>query len=153
MARAPFQCLIIPFMIENDTPKFAIFKRADHGIWQFISGGGEDEETPLEAAKRECFEEANIPLTTELYKLDSICSIPVEIYCEEYRKNWDKNYFVITEYTFAFKLTEDIIKISNEHSEFKWVSYEEAITLLKYDSNRTALTELRARIKQNYLTE
>ncbi|WP_425448387.1 hypothetical protein [Dethiothermospora halolimnae] len=44
MARAPFQCLIIPFMIENNVPKFAIFKRADMRIWQFISGGGEDDE-------------------------------------------------------------------------------------------------------------
>lgn len=149
MARAPFQCLIIPFRIENNVSKFAIFKRADMGIWQFIAGGGEDKETPLEAAKRECFEEAAIPLNTVLYKLDAITTIPAEIYSEEYKKNWGKNCFVIKEYAFAFKITEDIIKISDEHSEFKWVTYDEAISLLKYDSNKTALTELKARIREN----
>ena len=149
MARAPFQCLIIPFMIENNIPKFAIFKRLDMEIWQFISGGGEDNETPLEAAKRECLEEANIPLSTELYKLDSITTIPAEIFSIEYRKNWGKNCFVIKEHSFAVELAEDIIKISKEHIEFRWVTYNEAISLLKYDSNKTALTELNARIKEN----
>lgn len=153
MARAPFQVLTIPFMIENNNIKFAIFKRTDRAIWQFISGGGEDDELPLEAAKRECFEEAEIPLGILLYELDTINSIPAEIFSEKYTKNWDKNCFVIKEYTFAVKLEKDIIKISDEHSEYRWVNYEEAISLLKYDSNKTALTELRARIRENYFEE
>lgn len=153
MARAPFQSLTIPFMIENNNIKFAVFKRADREIWQFISGGGEDNETPFEAAKRECLEEAEISLDTVMYKLDTINSIPAEIYPEKYTKNWDENCFVIKEYAFAVKLKKDIIKISNEHSEVRWVDYEEAIKLLKYDSNKTALTELRARIRKNCFIE
>lgn len=149
MARAPFQSLIIPFIIEDDNQKFAVFKRTDRDIWQFISGGGEDDETPIEAAKRECFEEADIPLDRVLYKLDTINTIPAEIFGEKYTKNWGENCFVIKEYSFAVKLKKDIIKISDEHSEFKWVEYDEAIELLKYDSNKTALTELRARIRKN----
>jgi len=151
MARAPFQVLIIPFMIENNTPKYAVFKRSDMDAWQFISGGGEDEEKPIEAAHRECYEETEIPLEHKIYQLDSMCTIPSEIYCEEYRKNWPKDCYVIPEYTFAIKLNEDIIKISHEHSEYKWLTYEEVKCLLKYDSNKTALTELRTRIKQNDL--
>lgn len=153
MARAPFQSLIIPFIKEEKSTKFAIFKRKDRGIWQFISGGGEDEETPLEAAKRECFEEAEIPLDTILYKLDTINTIPAEIFSKEYTKNWGENCFVIKEYTFAVRLQKDIIKISNEHSEFRWVTYDEAIELLRYNSNKTALTELRARIRENCFEE
>jgi len=153
MARAPFQALIIPFIIENNIPKFAIFKRADRKIWQFISGGGEDKELPSEAAKRECFEEAKIPYGTVLYKLDTVNSIPAEIFTEKYTKNWGENCFVIPEHTFAIQLKEDCIKISDEHSEYKWVDYDEAIALLKYDSNKTALTELRARIRKNILIE
>lgn len=151
MARAPFQCLIIPFIKEKDSIKYAIFKRRDRNIWQFISGGGEDKETPIEAAKRECFEEAKIPIDIILYKLDTINSIPAEIFQEEYIKNWGENCFVLKEYTFAFELKTDIIEISDEHSEYKWVTYNEAIELLKYDSNRTALTELRARINKECL--
>lgn len=153
MARAPFQTLIIPFMIEDQNQKFAVFKRIDREIWQFISGGGEDDEKPIETAKRECFEEADIPFDTVLYKLDTINSIPAEIFGEKHTKNWGENCFVIKEYTFAMRLEKDIIKISNEHSEFRWVDYEEAIRLLKYDSNKTALTELRARIRENCLIE
>lgn len=149
MARAPYQVLIIPFMIENDIPKYAVFKRRDMNVWQFIAGGGEDGETPLESANRECFEEAGIPFNQPKYKLDSICTIPSEIYCEEYRKNWPENCYVIPEYAFAFKLENDIIKLSEEHTEYKWLNYQEVRELLKYDSNKTALTELRARIKSN----
>jgi len=153
MARANFQCLIIPFMIVDNEPKYAIFKRSDRSIWQFLSGGGEDNETPIEAAKRECFEEAQIPSNIDFYELDAISTVPSEIFSQEYRKNWPKDCYVLNEYKFAFKLEEDIIKISDEHSEYRWVSYEEAFDLLKYDSNRVALRELKCRIKDNNFKE
>ena len=41
MARAPFQSLILPYIIEENTIKYDIFKRNDHGFLQFISGGGD----------------------------------------------------------------------------------------------------------------
>ena len=55
--RAAFQILAIPYQIIDGAPRYCVFHRADHDQWQFIAGGGEDEETPLEAAKRETFEE------------------------------------------------------------------------------------------------
>jgi dihydroneopterin triphosphate diphosphatase len=61
MTRAPFQVLIYPYRrIQEDRFEYAIFKRADEGFWQGISGGGEDGESPLEAARREAFEEAGL---------------------------------------------------------------------------------------------
>lgn len=149
MARAPFQCLILPYIIEDGVVKYGVFKRSDHGFWQFISGGGEDNETPLEAAHRECFEEAEIPKDMNIYIMDSTCSIPAEIFCDEYRSNWGDNCYVVTEYTFALPLEKDIIKISSEHSEYKFAEFDEVMELLKHDSNKTALRELRARIKKN----
>lgn len=149
MARAPFQCLILPYIIEDGIIKYGVFKRSDHGFWQFISGGGEDSETPLEAAHRECFEEAEIPRDIPIYQMDSTCSIPAEIFCEEYKSNWGTDCYVVTEYSFALPLESDIIKISSEHSEYKFAEFDEVMDLLKHDSNKTALRELRARIKQN----
>lgn len=149
MARAPFQCLILPYIIENGIVKYGVFKRSDHGFWQFISGGGEDNETPLEAAHRECFEEAEIPKSMIIYQMDTTCSIPAEIFCDEYRSNWGDNCYTVTEYSFALPLEKDIIKISNEHSEYKFAEFDEVMELLKHDSNKTALRELRARIKKN----
>lgn len=48
--RAPFQILAIPYQIVNGSPRYCVFHRADHDQWQFIAGGGEDNETPLKAS-------------------------------------------------------------------------------------------------------
>ena len=50
--RAAFQILSIPYRIINGTPRYCVFHRSDHDQWQFIAGGGEDNETSLESAKR-----------------------------------------------------------------------------------------------------
>jgi dATP pyrophosphohydrolase len=34
------------------------------------------------------------------------------------------------------------VNISKEHIEYKWVNYEEAVKMLKWDSNKNALWEL-----------
>ena len=61
MARAKYQVLVIPYHVENGNVKYCIFKRNDMKVWQFIAGGGEDEdETIIISAKREAYEEANI---------------------------------------------------------------------------------------------
>ena len=38
------------------------------------------------------------------------------------------------------KLQEE--KLSHEHEKMQWLRYEEAVKLLKYDSNKSALWEL-----------
>ena len=63
--------------------------------------GGEDDETPLKAAKREANE------------------VDVK----------DKK-----------------LVLSSEHTEIKWLKYENAVAILKFDSNKTALYELNERL-------
>ena len=58
--RAPFQILAIPYKYENGTPIYCVLHRSDCDQWQFIAGGGEDKETPEDAAKREIMEEGGI---------------------------------------------------------------------------------------------
>jgi len=36
--------------------------------------------------------------------------------------------------------------LSDEHEEYGWFSYDECISLLKWDSNKTALWELNRRL-------
>ena len=55
--RAPFQILALPYRMNGEEPLYCIFRRADFDQWQFISGGGEDTESPMEAAIREILEE------------------------------------------------------------------------------------------------
>lgn len=153
MSRSKFQVLVVPFVIKNGLIRYCIFKRMDMGIWQFIAGGGEDTETPLEAAKREAFEEANIDFRNTYYNLESICSISTEYFSDKHRISWGENCLVIPEYSFAVKLTNFNINISNEHTEYKWVDYNTAKELLRWDGNKTTLWELDNRIRKKLLQE
>lgn len=141
--RAPFQILAIPYKQDNEI-MYGLFHRADMDQWQFIAGGGEDEETPKEAAIREIYEEAGIK-TADVIELVSMAYIPANVISEKHRQYWSKDTFVLPEYHFAFACDGDI-QISNEHSECIWVSYEEAVKKLTWDSNRTALYELNCRL-------
>ena len=76
--RAPYQVLIFPYIITDNSIQYAIFNRSDYGCWQGLAGGGEDDETPNESAKREAFEEAGIVGDYPYIKLDSMSSLPVE---------------------------------------------------------------------------
>lgn len=51
-----------------------------------------------------------------------------------------------TEHAFAVDLGEHAIELSDEHVEVRWLHYEEAVTLLRFDSNRIALWELHERL-------
>ena len=111
----------------------------------FIAGGGEEGETPLEAAKRETFEESGAQ-SDKWVELKSLSYIPAEVISEKHRKYWRKDTYVIPEYTFGFECKDDI-KLSREHTEFVWLNYDEALKKLRWDSNRTALYELNCRLK------
>ena len=52
----------------------------------------------------------------------------------------------MTERAFGVRLDDQIIALSGEHTEYQWVTYEEAVKLLRWDSNRTALWELNERL-------
>ncbi|WP_144699906.1 NUDIX hydrolase [Fictibacillus phosphorivorans] len=142
--RAPYQVLVIPYRIIGSYVKYAILKRADQNYWQGIAGGGEGEETPVEAARREALEEAGLSASCNLIQLDSVTSLPVKHVVGHYL--WGEDIYVIPEYSFGLEVLNDELTLSSEHSTYKWVDYEEALTLLKWDSNKTALWELYERI-------
>ncbi len=146
--RAPYQTLTILYKEEHDKIFYAIFYRITHPIWQFISGGGEEGESIFETVIREISEETSIKIDKkQILKLDSKSSIPVVNITGDY--TWGKDVYVVPEYTFAVYVKDLNIKLSNEHKEFKWVTYKEAMEKLKYDSNKTALWELNERLRRN----
>ena len=148
MARAKYQVLVIPYSIDKGNVQYCIFHRSDMDIWQFIAGGGEDfDESVLLSAKREASEEANIDFNNQYIPLDTVSSIPANCF-KNAKTIWGEDCYVIPEYCFGVKVDIEEIILSEEHSEYKWFSYEDAIEYLKYDSNRTALWELDCRIKK-----
>ena len=53
----------------NGQPRYLIFRRSDLDVWQWIAGGGEEDEKPEQTAR----EEAGIPEDSPLIQLDSEC--------------------------------------------------------------------------------
>lgn len=143
--REPYQILSIPYRVVDGTALFCILRRADSSYWQFIAGGGENGETPLEAAKRETTEEIGVE-PTNIQQLECVAYVPAEVIHESRRQHLDKNTVVIPEYSFAFECDSEPT-LSPEHSEYKWLTYDEARKLLKWDSNKVAMYEVKCRLE------
>lgn len=144
--RAPFQVLVIPFRRTPAGTEYAVLKRADLGWWQFVSGGGEDDETPLGAAERETEEELGIRARDRLLRLDSMATVPGNAFAAS--AAWGADVYVIPEYCFAIDVGREQTSISPEHTELRWAGYDEARELLRWDGNRNALWEVRERLKR-----
>jgi dATP pyrophosphohydrolase len=145
MARAPFQVLVYPFRKTAEGEyEYALMKRRDQGFWQAVAGGGEDSETPLQAAQRETWEETGIPPGASFIRLDTVEPIPVTEFRDSYL--WGEDIYVIPQYCFGVLAQSHEIVLSREHSEIRWLSYEQAAALIRYDGNRTALWELDRRL-------
>lgn len=109
--------------------EFLLLKRAPYekysGIWQMVTGAINDGEKAFETAIREIKEETDlnpekfwvVPNVNSFYdhKNDVICEVPV----------------------FAAQVKRKVsVKISDEHSEYKWVNLEEAKKLLAWKGQR-----------------
>ena len=149
--RAPLQVVIFPFRRGVSSLEYAIFQRSGSGWWQGLAGGGDVGETPLDAARREAFEEGQVPLSATYYKLDSVSSVPANLIAESERKHWPINMLIVPNYSFGVDCTGITIKLSHEHMAFHWVPFELADACLKLDNNRVALWELDQRIKRSLL--
>jgi len=141
--RAPYQVLIFPFIKTAGKYYYAIFKRRDLGIWQGIAGGGEGNEMPIEAVRREACEEALIDKKARYIMLSSLTTIPAVNICG---LKWG-DIIMIPELAFGVEAPAKDLKISHEHTQYLWLDCESAIKKLKYDSNKSALYELDYRLK------
>lgn len=144
--RAPFQVLAIPYIKEGDKYLYAVFKRKDLSIWQAIAGGGEGDESPIEAFRREIFEEAGIDQNSPYIRLSSITTIPAVNICGLL---WG-DVVMIPEFSFGVEVQSRELKISGEHIQYLWLICNDAIDKLRYDSNKSALWELNYRLENGF---
>ncbi|MGI8838851.1 MAG: NUDIX hydrolase [Pyrinomonadaceae bacterium] len=153
MNRAPFQVLVLPYTVLPDGEVlYAIFRRepSTGAYWQGIAGGGEDGESPLEAARREAYEEAGIEASCDYIKLDTLTMIPV-VNVSGFL--WGEDVLVIPEYCFGVLTRYEALQLSDEHTECQWFRYEKARLRLRWDSNRNALWELNHRVTSRLKNE
>ena len=106
--RQPKQALIFLYRQEQNQYLYAIFKRKN-GQYQAVSGGFEDQETGIQAALRETFEETGIK-ANNIAELESICTIPVPNVRKEFI--WGRDVCLVYEYCYAIELSNEDIKIS-----------------------------------------
>ena len=111
---------IVTSCITNND-KFLLLKRSDKvksmkGLWAGVSGIIEKNETPLERAKIEIFEEVGIT-ESDIKLLKSADLIRVE--SPQYKNHeWEI-------FPFLFETINPEIKLNWENSEFKWVNFDE----------------------------
>ena len=111
--------IVTSFITNND--KFLLLKRSDKvksmkGLWAGVSGIIEKNETPLERAKIEIFEEVGIT-ESNIKLLKSADLIRVE--SPQYKNHeWEI-------FPFLFETTNAEIKLNWENSEYKWVNADE----------------------------
>jgi dATP pyrophosphohydrolase len=145
MARARFNVLVLPYRLRGGRHEFAVFHRSHGEMWQFIAGGGENDETPLAAARREAEEEGGIVERSRWTQLDSTASIPRTAFPGA---PWPDSVFVVPEHCFAVEVGDDALHLSHGHDQCAWFDYETARARLTWDSNKVALWELRERLEK-----
>jgi lipoyl(octanoyl) transferase len=137
--RQPVQVLIYPAKTAGSRWEYLLLRRTASrgGFWQGVTGGVEDEEGLVEAARRELYEETDlVPLALE--QIDYSYSFPVE---EEWRDLYAAGVEEIVEYVFlALVDGQQQPTLTGEHDQWQWCRYDQALGLLTWPGNIEALT-------------
>ncbi len=152
MARLPYQVLIYLYRpLADGEFEYALLQRADRGYWQAIAGGGEtkaggEAETPLEAARRETHEETGLIPKAPFIPLQTVEPIPVTEFSA--RARWEADLYIVPQYCFGVQSPQAELHLSREHTAYRWLPFEDAFRLIRFEGNRTALWELNCRLKK-----
>jgi len=115
---------------QADKYVYLLFKRvaAKGGFWQPITGNVLPHEEFSDAARRELYEEAGV-------------KEPVRLFDVEHEFTFFDDGRLQREKVFAAEVSEATqIRLSSEHDECRWESYDEAINkFLKYPGNKEAI--------------
>jgi putative (di)nucleoside polyphosphate hydrolase len=143
--------LNVGLIIVNNYGKVLICKRKNSNQWQFPQGGIDKGESPIEAAKREIFEEVGIK-PSKIKILGKIKDwVKYEIPKELAKKSFKKKGIVGQKQKwFIFKIKSEacitfVNDPDNEFDDFAWVSYWRPIALIvsfKKEVYRNVLAEL-----------
>jgi len=98
------------------------------GTWCQVSGGIEDGETAWQAALRELAEETDLR-PASLYSADT---------CEQFYEA-DRDAILLSPVFVAFVDEDAEVVLNEEHSEYRWVSFEEAIEMVSFGGQRRVL--------------
>ena len=143
------EVLIIPFIRnKKGTYLYATFLCKGDVYWAPVTGGVFENETFLQAAVREVWEETSVlPKQKDFIKLRAASMIPAPWLQLE-----GGNDLLIQEKCFALPMPTTDISLSEEHTQIKWLPFSRAFSLYRYDAHKIALWELNASLIKTNLT-
>ena len=113
-------------------------KNSTKELWQSVTGSMELDENPYETALRELKEETGINKQRSDLIFDNK-SHKFMIY-SEWIDRYKESTYSNKEYIFSLKLNDEVsVKLSREHSNYKWVDLNEAIHMVFSWTNKAAL--------------
>lgn len=128
MQELPIKIQSIVYNKDLDGLKVLLLKRSpeDGGFWQTVTGTLEINETIVESRIRELEEETGI---NEANFSDEI-----------YRFSWTKKDYTVVELVYAAEVHSRDVIISSEHTEYIWLSTEEAIEKVEKQNIKNSLS-------------
>lgn len=129
--RLPIQVFGVVACKDINGLSFLILKRTEHrgGFWQPVTGGVEDGESLHDCVFREVQEETGITNIKKITNLNQMYQF--KVIDSVWKGVW------LTEFAFVVELEKKITpQLSDEHTEFKWVSLDEALSHFKWENNK-----------------
>jgi dATP pyrophosphohydrolase len=135
---------VVIFSGEAQNRRYLLLRRvASHGgFWQSVTGSLEGNETHRQAAVREVFEETGVAFDQEeLIELGVINTFEI---APQWREKYAPGVTHNEEVCFALKVRSTDVRLDPiEHDAFEWTSYDRAVEMLYWDSNKRALAAVR----------
>jgi len=124
----PIKIELIVFAKHSNKIDYLVLKRTEKegGFWQPVTGTLEMDESIKKCLLRELKEETGI---------NSIIKVTDEVY----RFSWEKSNYTVVELVYGVEVALKKIKLNpEEHNEYKWCCFEEAVGLLGRENNKKA---------------
>ncbi len=138
MKKIPISVLVVIYTKNKDV--LLLKKNNNKDMWQSVTGSLNENEKPIDAAKREVFEETGLASDKIL---DCNKQYIFEIY-EMWRHKYENGVTHNTEHVFLLELEEkvNIVIDKNEHLQYEWLSRVKAAEKVFSHTNRQAIFDL-----------
>lgn len=146
--RRPFSVNVFLYKIAAGKIEYLLLKRVPRtdlkisGFWQCVSGALENEENFTRAAQREVFEETGLRIET-VTATGFQMTYPIK---DEWRTLYGPDPLDVVEPVFFSEIQADPV-LSEEHSNFEWLSYPEAYERLTFGDYQSAIQSVNNMLK------
>lgn len=127
-------------VVRDEHNQVLIMQREDDAnFWQSVTGTIEQDEIPLNAAYRELAEETGIALPKSKHPIVDCRLVNQYKIRPEWLYRYPSGSEFNNEYVFSVKVPAGLPIVLTEHTDFKWMSKQEAMQKVWSRSNRDAI--------------